>query len=173
MKPYVSVMKWVLPAMMLAPSGVAHATTNATTGCVTSSRTPEAHTFYGDRKALASKVNAANLQINDRRLYLYTIETSKGAELAVFEREPAGDQLKVSRWKGASLGNLKERLNEVMMSNQGKHCIGERSTALINARFNLKPAGERTPPSSVGEIVALDTQVQDSDFARVSFFLLC
>ena len=163
-----SVMKWVLPAMMMATSGLAHAASEVV-ACVDASRTPEAHTFYGDGAALARKVDAASINVNDRRLYLYTRETDKGAELVVFERD--GEQVKVSRWKGASLGDVKERLNEVMMSNQGEHCIGKKSTDLINARFDLDPAGTRSLPRSAGELVA--AEAHKGDFARVSFFLLC
>ncbi|MDI1447797.1 hypothetical protein [Polyangium sp. 6x1] len=178
-----NVMKWVLPATMLATTGFAYGAPEAAPAakvrevCVINSRTPEAHTFYGNAKDLAQKVSDANLSIQDRRLYLYTVETNKGAELVFFERDKVGDhfgnQVKVSTWKGASLGDLKEQLNDVMMTNQGKYCIGKKSTDLINAKFELQPAGERGLPSSAADLIPISTQVPQGDFARVTFFLLC
>ncbi|MRG90987.1 hypothetical protein GF068_03485 [Polyangium spumosum] len=158
---------------MLAPSGIAYAEVADPVACALVSRTPESHTFYGSGEELARKVSAANLPIHDRRLYLYTVETDKGAELVFFERVKGKEELEVSRWKGASLGDLKEQLNAVMMTNQGKYCIGKKSTDLINTKLELQPAGARAIPSSAGDLVRVSAEEQRGDFARVTFFLLC
>jgi hypothetical protein len=110
-------------------------------GCRISSWTPEVFSFYGDPDKVMDKLNRFNMKLAERRIYMFMVESSDSAELALFER-PVSDSgpWKVWRWKGqpSEASKLLEEETNQILAKQGKECVGQGTEKLVESLNPVK-----------------------------------
>ena len=142
--------------------------------CSDASFSPEVVQYYGDSAAVLGRLEKADLHVSERRAYLMLIETADSAQLMLFERTtPAEPLVRVSQWKGASLGDLREQLTSLILDNRGIACIGQQSASVIKAMYRPGDLGSIPAPRSASAAFAHPVKAFGADYMRVSLFLLC
>ncbi|MGH9350499.1 MAG: DUF4440 domain-containing protein [Vicinamibacterales bacterium] len=136
---------------------------------------PEVFQFYGDSNSILRKLQDDQMGLEHRRAYLLLIETPESAEVAIFERPSFEDaEMNVSSWRGASLGDLREKLTMAILRNRGILCAGEQSIRLVKAQFSPSPLGQvalpESPKMAFGHFVK---RYGGSQYLRVTALLLC
>lgn len=142
-------------------------------GCDENSRAPEVFELYGDPATVLGKLDKLDLGLDKRRLYVFTVESAQGAELRLFEKQPDGKAVRVSTWKGATLGDLGHEIGNGLLKNKGVHCAGEQTKSMLNSKLNLKAENDVPFPVSARSAFAHSVQNSGSDFVRATIFLLC
>lgn len=142
-------------------------------GCDANSKAPEVIELYGDAATIVSKLEAMNLGLDKRRVYVLAVETAQGAELRLYERTRDGKSVTVKTWTGPSMGDLGPAIGDTLLKNKGVHCAGEQTIALISSKVKLG-AGEVVPaPASARAAFAHSVQNAKGDFVRATVYLLC
>jgi hypothetical protein len=140
--------------------------------CEKSSFEPEVHSLYGDVRAVLDKLDNDQMALPKRRVYIALLESERGAELAFFERQH--DQTyKVLRWNGDNIGELRERLTNMMLKNKGIACVGAQSKALIQAKLTLNDLGNIPVPLNANAAFSHMIRRHDGEYLRLTVFLLC
>jgi len=140
--------------------------------CITYSYSPEVISYFGDSATVIKKLDNDQMGLPDRRGYLLLIETKKTAEFAFYEREDA-KQFKVYQWSGDSMGDLREKLTDLILENRGIACIGAQTKSIVNASFRPEDKGVIPQPLSARAAFTHMLKKYDSQYLRVTVFLLC
>lgn len=144
-----------------------------TLGCKTYSWSPEVHDLYGDAEAILEKVDAMDMKLDDRRVYVLVIAGEGSAEVRFFEQVDA-DNWAVLAWQGTDLDGLHSRLADTVLSNQGIHCVGEQVKALLTGAVDLELQGIVPAPSSPRAAFAHTLRAHGTNkFIRATTALLC
>jgi len=140
--------------------------------CANYSYQPEVIAYFGDSTTITQKLDNDQMGLPDRRGYLLLIETKDSAEFSFFER--ADDQhFRVSQWKGASLGDLREKLTDVILENRGIACVGAQTKSIVNTRFNPSDLGTIPMPLSARAAFSHMLKKYGDQYLRVTVLLLC
>lgn len=142
------------------------------TNCRKSSYQPEAISYFGDSATVIKKLEGDQMGLPDRRAYLLLVETKDSAELAFFETED-GEQVKVRQWSGASMGDLREQLTDMMLENRGTACVGMAAKSIVKARFNPAEGGAAPLPLSATAAFGDRLKKYGTQYLRVTILLLC
>ena len=134
---------------------------------------PEALTFYGDAKTVAGKISNLDNSLQDRRMYLFVVESANTAEISLFERND-GRNVTVSRWTGDSIGEVTNHVSKVLLTNQGAACAGKLTKQLLAQ----EPIGQASTaaiaaPTTLYAAFHHAAKQPESNYIRVSIFLLC
>jgi hypothetical protein len=152
-------------------------------GCRKSAWTPEVYTFYGSPDTVRAKLGGLDFKLAERRVYMYMVESSDSAELALFER-PKTDSKSwlVWRWRGApsEASKMLEAEAHLILKLQGRDCVGDATKELLKT---LSPRQEETttPPTTTEEAfgAAIERNAQqakqpkDQRYIRATMCLLC
>lgn len=142
------------------------------TPCRSFSWTPEVHDFYGDPEAILAKMDQADMQLGERRIYVLLTESADTAEVRFFE-QVEGTQYAVATWSGKSLNGLNGRLADTILTNKGVHCVGEQTRELLS---ELGMTVDATVPSPANPRAAFAHTVRahgEGTFTRATAALLC
>lgn len=140
--------------------------------CANYSYQPEVIAYFGDSKTITGKLDNDQMGLPDRRGYLLLVETKGTAELAFFERED--EQLfKVYKWEGASLGDFRENLTNVILENRGIACVGAQAKSMVNVKFNPADLGTIPMPLSARAAFGHMLKKYEDQYLRVTVLLLC
>lgn len=140
--------------------------------CAEYSYQPEVISYFGDSETIIKKLDNDQMGLPDRRGYLLLIETKKAAEFTFFEREDAKN-FKVHQWSGASMGDLREKLTDVIMENRGIACIGAQTKSIVKASFNPDDKGVIPQPLSARAAFSHAIRKYGTEYIRVTILLLC
>lgn len=144
-----------------------------TLGCKTFSWSPEVHDLYGDAETILSKIDAMDMELDERRVYALLIETTDSAEVRFFEQVD-GENWAVFAWQGSSLGDLGAKLSRRVLDNQGVHCVGEQVKALISSSVPVELQAVVPAPASPRAAFAHPLRAHGSErFIRATTALLC
>lgn len=142
--------------------------------CIVSSYQPEVLSFHGDSTTVLNKVEELKAgSLSKLRVYMFLVETADSAELSLFERVNGSDDYKVSHWRGASAGDLREQITNRMLSNRGVLCVGEQSKALLAKRVTTTNVGVVPAPATVRAAFGHTIQKYGSSYMRLTVFLFC
>jgi hypothetical protein len=145
-------------------------------GCKKQSWTPEVFSFYGDPTAVAAKLNNFDMNLPNRRVFMFMIETANDAQISLFElaKESKDDKnmFHLWTWKGKSANDLREKATETILANRGVLCVGEQIKSLVKG---LNPDDKGDIPAPKTALAAFGHTIHDygSDYIRLTVFLLC
>lgn len=144
-------------------------------GCKEMSWTPEVFSFYGDSAAVEAKLNNFDMNLPNRRVFMFMIETANEAQLSLFELAKDGknaDTFHLWTWKGKSASDLREKATETILANKGYLCVGEQIKGLVK---DLNPEDKGVIPGPKTALAAFGHVIQGygSEYIRVTVFLLC
>jgi hypothetical protein len=155
---------------VVAPRGTA--TPAIRPECAKFSYQPEVIAYFGDAATIINKLEDDRMGLPDRRGYLLLIETKESAEFSFFER--ADDKhFRVSQWQGRTLGDLRERLTDVILENRGIACVGAQTKSIVKARFNPSELGAIPMPLSAKAAFSHALRKHGNEYLRVTILLLC
>jgi hypothetical protein len=140
--------------------------------CATYSYEPEVISYFGDSETVIKKLDNDQMGLKERRGYLLLIETKKTAEFTFFERDDPKN-FKVYQWSGASLGNLREDLTDVILENRGIACVGAQTKSIVKASFNPDDKGVIPQPLSARAAFSHMLKKYGTQYLRVTVLLLC
>jgi len=147
--------------------------TQAQQVCAKASYEPEVISYFGDSATVIKKLDNDQMGLPDRRGYLLLVETKKSAELVFFERDDPKN-FKVYQWNGASMGDLRERLTDVILENRGIACVGAQTKSIVKASFNINDKGSIPQPLSARAAFSHMLKKYDTNqYLRVTVLLLC
>src|ERR1700730_5060028 len=90
-------------------------------GCKFLSYTPEVFSFYGDPAAVTAKLNNFDMNLPNRRVFMFMVETTNRAQISLFElakdRKDDNDMFNLWTWKGKSANDLREKATETILAN--------------------------------------------------------
>ena len=133
---------------------------------------PEVLTFYGDSATVLKKLDNFEMQLPERRVYMFMLESADSAELALYEKTD-DNSTKVSSWRGASIAELRERLSSGLLENRGIACVGEQTKSLVQAKLSPKSLGAIPVPVSARAAFGNNIKAYGDNYIRVTVFLLC
>src|SRR5262245_11143805 len=116
-------------------------------GCEEESWSPEVISLYGDGDTIIKNLEGIKMDLPSRRVYIFTLETGKDAELAFYERTSPG-KVTISRWKGKSGAELRNKVHDIIIENKGVQCVGEQSKAILSKLPELKIDKEIAAPAN-------------------------
>jgi len=147
-------------------------------GCRRSSWTPEVFSFYGDPPAVTGKLDHFDMDLPNRRVFMFMIETDKDAQISLFElakdNKDDKNMFRLWTWKGksASASDLREKATETILANRGVLCVGEQIKSLVKG---LNPDDKGDIPAPKTALAAFGHTIQDysTEYIRLTVFLLC
>lgn len=140
--------------------------------CSKASWSPEVYEFYGDGETVLKKLNSIEMDLPNRRLYVFTVEGEQGAELRLFEQD-SDETMCVEIWENGSLEGLRDQIHEAIMANRGVACVGEQTKALVGKAVETKREGGIPAPVSPHAAFAHSLQRHGDEFIRAAVFLMC
>lgn len=143
-----------------------------TDGCVWASFEAQVDSFYGDSAVILKNLKALPLDVRERRLYMFLLETKGRAELLLFERVDENN-CNVWRWSGEEVKELKFYIEDMMLANRGISCVGEQAKSIIGEMVSLKEEGSIPAPVSAYSAFAHTVKKYDNHYMRVSAFGFC
>lgn len=155
---------------VVAPRGTA--TPEMNLKCAKYSYQPEVIAYFGDAATITSKLEDDRMGLPDRRGYLLLVETKHSAEFSFFERVD-DEHFRVSQWQGRTLGDLRERLTDIILENRGIACVGAQTKSIVKARFNPSDLGAIPTPLSAKAAFSHPLKRYGNEYLRVTILLLC
>jgi hypothetical protein len=140
--------------------------------CSQASFEPEVLSFYGDSAAVLKKLDEFEMNLPNRRVYMFMLESSGTAELSLFERKD-DTNVQVAQWRGTSLAELREKISTGLLENRGIACVGEQTKSLVKAKLSPADMGAIPAPVSARAAFAHTIKKYGDNYIRVTVFLLC
>jgi hypothetical protein len=144
-------------------------------GCRKASWEPEVFSFYGDPAAVTAKLKNFEMNLPDRRVFLFMIESTNAAQVSLFElakESKGGDTFHVWSWKGQSASDLREKATETILANRGVLCVGEQIKGLVKV-LNPEDKGEIPAPRTALAAFGHEIHGYNNQYIRLTVFLLC
>jgi hypothetical protein len=151
-------------------------TQTASRKCAVDSWRVEALTLYGDSGVVLQKLAKYTevIGLGSNRVYMFVVETSSAADVALIERKDEKDCI-LTRWSVANVGDLKEQIQNMVLTSKGQKCVGQQAKELLEKRAAKDELEkEAVPmPKSAQEAVRSILEKYPNDFLRVTFIVLC
>ncbi|RVP20772.1 hypothetical protein [Sinorhizobium meliloti] len=141
-------------------------------GCEEESWSPEVISLYGDADTIIQKLEDVQRDLPSRRVYIFTLETSKNSELAFYERTSPG-KVTVSRWKGRAGPELRNKVHDAIIGNKGIQCVGEQTKAIVSKLPELKVDQEIAAPVNAKAAFSHQIRAQGEEYMSTSIYLMC
>lgn len=141
-------------------------------GCEAQSWSPEVISLYGDAETVIDKLSGIEKDLTTRRVFIFTLETSKKAEIAFYERSSPG-KVTISRWSGSPNPSFQNQVNDAIIANKGVHCVGEQSKAIIQRLPELRKEEEVSAPVNAKAAFSHQIRAHGNDYLRTSIYLMC
>ena len=142
-------------------------------GCRTASWEPEVLSFYGDSATVLKKLDNYEMNLPNRRIFMFLVESKGSAELSLFElADEKTNEFQVWHWKGDSADTLREEATETILKNRGVACIGKQIKRLV---LRLHPEDQGKIPALASASAAFGHAIQHfgTQYVRTTAFLLC
>ena len=141
-------------------------------GCEAESWSPEVISIYGDAATIIDKLGGINKDLTTRRVYVFTLEASKYAEVAFYERTSPG-KVTISRWKGKPDAKFHNAVHKAIIENKGVHCVGEQTKAIVDKLPRLTKEEEISAPVNAKAAFSHQIKAVSDDYMRTSVYLMC
>ncbi|MFD7665629.1 hypothetical protein [Streptomyces sp. NPDC059788] len=140
--------------------------------CRQYSWTPEVHDLYGDPESILRKMDAQNMELTERRIFVLLTESEGLAQVRFFE-QVKGKEYAVSAWTGESLGGVGGALGDTILKNKAVNCVGEQVRGLLST-FAMDSPTTVSAPANARAAFAHTVRAHGEDtFTRATFALLC
>ena len=142
-------------------------------GCHYRSWTPEVFSFYGDPAQVTVKLDNFDMDLPNRRILMFIVETTNEAQLSLYELNPKEvDKFHLWTWKGKSARDLREKATETILANKGIECVGDQIKGLVKG---LKPdvKGDMPGPKTARDAFGPVILGYGTEYIRLTVFLLC
>ncbi|WP_189061495.1 hypothetical protein [Longimycelium tulufanense] len=106
-------------------------TSKAGAGCVVSSFDPYMYDFYGDAEAILKNLDASGLLLDERRMFMLTVQSETGAEVKLFEKVE-DTTWNVRTWRGENADEIHANIREMLFRNKGVFCTGEQAKGIFH-----------------------------------------
>lgn len=144
----------------------------AAAGCEKESWAPEIYTFYGDAETINTKLEKAEMDLMNRRLYLVVVESEDGATIKLYEKSKTQGNVMVQQWTGKEASSFISQASKNIMDNKGVNCVGEQTQALF-AKMSPTDLGDIQSPVSTQAAFSHDIKNRSGKYIRTTVFLLC
>lgn len=140
------------------------------TRCPENSVSVEVHTFYGKKETVTEKVANLPVNLSDRRVFLQITQSGRtdGANTAVklFEQQKDGS-FTVTGWTKAKATGLFDEIDDSIIKNKGKNCVGEAMKAVLTKKLGPgTPAASLAAPVSPKDAFTPSVQGASGDFIK-------
>ena len=126
----------------------------------------------GDAETVIDKLSGIEKDLTTRRVYIFTLETKRSAEVAFYERTKPG-RVTVSRWRGKPSGTFHSKVNEAIIANKGVHCVGEQTKTIVKKLPKLTKDDDVSAPHNAKAAFFHQVRAHGTDYVRASVYLLC
>jgi hypothetical protein len=141
-------------------------------GCKEESWSPEVISLYGDSETIIRKMGAIETNLTTRRVYVFTLETQKSAEIAFYEAT-SPNKVAISRWSGRPDPSFHTSVSSAIIDNKGVHCVGEQTKAIVQRLPQLKMEEEVAAPTNARAAFSHQVRAAGSDYMRTTIYLMC
>jgi hypothetical protein len=145
--------------------------------CELNSSSVEVHTFYGSKEIVAEKVAKMPVDLSERRVFLQVTQSGRehGAktDVKVFEKQKDGS-FGVTEWTKATARDLFDKLDDAIIKNKGKNCVGEAMKDVLTKTLGKgKPVTPLAAPSSPKDAFGPSVQDASGDFMKTIVIFGC
>lgn len=98
--------------------------------CQLHSRNVQLYSFYGTKETVAHNLAHLPVELSERRVFLQITQGAK-TNIRLFERQKDGSYA-VTEWTEAKAPGLFAEIDNKIIQNQGKNCIGEAIKTLLH-----------------------------------------
>jgi hypothetical protein len=141
-------------------------------GCKEQSWSPEVISLYGDGETIIRKMGAIDTDLRTRRVYVFTLETQKSAEIAFYEAT-SPNKVTISRWTGRPDPSFHTSVSSAIIENKGVHCVGEQTKAIVERLPQLKTEQEVAAPANAKAAFSHQVRAAGNDYIRTTVYLMC
>jgi hypothetical protein len=141
-------------------------------GCEEQSWSPEVISLYGDPETIIAKLDSVGRDLTTRRVYMLTLESKDGAEIAFYERSSPG-KVSISRWKGKPNQAFHSAVHKAIIDNKGIHCVGEQTKFIVSALPKLKKDDDVAAPVNAKAAFSHQLRAHGSEYLRTTLYLMC
>jgi hypothetical protein len=140
--------------------------------CAAESWSPEVFSLYGDPETVISKLDKIEMNLPNRRVFMFTLETKDKAELSFYERT-SKDRVSVSRWQGKPDDQFHNSVSKAIIDNKGVNCVGEQTKAIVKKFPQLKNEGDVAVPANGRAAFSHAIRNQGNEYLRTTVYLMC
>jgi hypothetical protein len=142
-------------------------------GCKKQSWSPEVISLYGDADTVNQKLANMEMDLPERRVYIFTVETENELELSFFERTSAG-RVNVLKWSGGRGADIHQQIHQEIVRNRGVNCVGEQTKALIAKLPGATSEPEAAAPVNAKAAFSHQIRNQRKDaYIKTTVYLMC
>lgn len=105
------------------------------------------HNFYGDPEIILTRMEGAAMDLPRRRAYLLLVEGQGSAQIRFFEQSDS-ENWAVLSWRGETLGDLWERVDQTILESGADPSTGGRVKSLLEQAVPLVLEGIVPAPVS-------------------------
>jgi hypothetical protein len=141
--------------------------------CNHSSWNPELYTFYGAKGKIGAKLDKVPADLSERRVFVQVTQGDKKAEVKLFERQTDSDNVRVTVWARQRTPNLLADIDQAIMANQAKECIGAVVKNYLVERLGKGKMSHIDDPPSPKDAFSPSVDETQGDFVETTIILLC
>jgi hypothetical protein len=140
--------------------------------CAADSWSPEVISLYGDAEIIIDKLGGIKRELTGRRVYIFTPETARRAEIAYYESTIPG-KVSTHRWSGQSDDSFHNAVHKAIMDNKGVHRVGEQTKAIVSKLPRLAKEEEISAPVNAKAAFSHQVRSHGNEYLRVTIYLMC
>lgn len=129
------------------------------------------HTFYGKTQDLQRYLSDLSAAAVSSRLQIMVVETSRGAQVHVFEQS-AGRDYTVSSWQGDSVANMRNEWDSKILTSRGSSCAGADLKGDLEQR-GMPLVSKGTMPHVSASETFFPMVSQEAGYMRVTLYHPC
>jgi hypothetical protein len=141
-------------------------------GCAEESWSPEVISLYGDAETIIDKLDGIKRELSSRRVYIFTLEAARRAEIAYYESSAPG-KVSIHRWSGQSDDSFHNTVHKAIIDNKGVHCVGEQTKAIVSKLPRLAKEEEISAPVNAKAAFSHQIRAHGDEYLRVTIYLMC
>jgi hypothetical protein len=147
------------------------------TRCPQSSANVEVHSFYGSKKTVADEVADLPVNLSERRVFIQITQSgrTKSANTSVKLFEQQNGEFTVTEWTGADASGLFNEIDDTIIRDKGKNCVGEAIKAVLTKKLRGWKKTESSLPASASPKDAFTPSVgaASGDFFKSAVIFGC
>lgn len=147
------------------------------TNCPQSSASVEVHSFYGAKETVKNKVSNLPVNLYERRVFLQITQSGRTTDamtdVKLFEQQKGGG-FAITEWKKTKSPGLFDELDDTIIQNKGKHCVGEAIKDVLTKKLGPGKTGEPlTAPVLPKDAFGPSVQDASGDFIKSVIIFGC
>jgi hypothetical protein len=140
--------------------------------CNYSSKTPEEHTFYGEKEIITQKLSDWSAKPSEHRVMVQITQGDSGGEVKLFERHENG-RYTVTDWSPRHTAELIAAIERAIMANKGVNCVGEQMKAVLKKLGKGHTVEDVAEPASASAAFSHAVKESSGDFIQTVIVFGC